>query len=77
MPHLTPYIKHGQLKSDNTLHVIGVIENPQRYHSRYRLFSEWHETMLRTPNVKVIGKPEFLEDCREYMRHRHEDDVCD
>ena len=53
MQHLADHIKHHNLRSDNTLHVIGVIENPMRYHSRYRLFREWYEAMLKTPNVEV------------------------
>lgn len=51
--HLFPHIHHGHLQSDNILHVIGVVENPMRYHSRYRLFREWLEAMENTPNVKV------------------------
>lgn len=51
--HLVSHIKNHHLVSDNTLHVIGVIENPMRYHSRYRLFREWYKAMLETPNVKV------------------------
>lgn len=51
--HLVNHINHSDLVSDNTLHVIGVIENPMRYHSRLRLFREWQEHMLSTPNVKL------------------------
>jgi hypothetical protein len=51
--HLSNHIKHQELRSDNTLHVIGVISNPVRYHSRYRLFKEWYERMKNTPNTKV------------------------
>lgn len=53
MSHLENQIKHSELVSDSTLHVIGVIENPMRYHSRYRLFREWYAAMLATANVKV------------------------
>jgi hypothetical protein len=53
MSHLTNYIKHQDLQSDNTLHVIGVISNPVRYQSRYRLFEQWASEMLATPNVKL------------------------
>ena len=52
--HLVDHIHHKQLVSDNILYVIGVISNPVRYHSRYRLFRKWREEMESTPNVKVI-----------------------
>lgn len=51
--HLVRHIKHSDLVSDSTLHVVGVISNAARYHSRYRLFREWYERMKVTPNVKV------------------------
>lgn len=51
--HIVSHIHHGDLKSDSTLHVVGVISNPIRYHSRYRLFREWEKKMLATPNVKL------------------------
>lgn len=41
------------LVSDSTLHVIGVISNPARYHSRYRIAREWAATMQATANVKL------------------------
>lgn len=51
--HLQNSIRHPELKSDNTLHVIGVISNPVRYHSRYRLFHQWAKEMVNTPNVEL------------------------
>lgn len=51
--HLVRHIKNTSLVSDNTMHVVGVIENAMRYQSRIRLFREWYEAMLNTPNVKV------------------------
>lgn len=51
--HLVSHIKNPHLKSDNTLHVIGVIQNPVRYHSRYRLFRNWAKEMVNTPNVQL------------------------
>ena len=51
--HLVSHIKNSGLQSDNTLHVIGVISNPVRFHSRYRLFKSWASEMLKTPNVKL------------------------
>lgn len=49
--HLVNHIKHPDLESNSTLHVIGVIQNAVRYHSRYRLFRQWAEEMAKTPNV--------------------------
>lgn len=51
--HLVSHIKHPELSNDNTLHVIGVISNPVRWHSRYRLFRKWKKEMLAAPNVKL------------------------
>lgn len=51
--HLVSHIRNPELRSDNTLHVIGVISNSVRYQSRYRLFREWYDRMLKTPNVQV------------------------
>lgn len=51
MSHLVSQIRRPTLISDNTLHVVGVLFNPMRYHSRYRLFREWYEEMTKTPNV--------------------------
>ena len=49
--HLVNHIKKPALAGDNTLHVVGVIQNAVRYHSRYRLFRQWVAEMLQTPNV--------------------------
>lgn len=46
-------IDHHELVSDSTLHVVAVISNTQRYHSRYRIFREWAKKMEATPNVKL------------------------
>ncbi len=51
--HIVNHIRHADLKSDSTLHVVGVMSNPMRYHSQLRLFREWEERMLATPNVKL------------------------
>jgi len=50
--HLVNHI-HGNLCTDETLHVIRVISNPARYHSRYRLAREQEIELLNTPNVKL------------------------
>lgn len=52
--HLVNHIQNPKLVSDSTLHVIGVISNPIRYHSRYRLYREWEKAMLATPHVNLI-----------------------
>lgn len=51
--HIASQIKHPELKSDNTLHVIGVVSNPVRYHSRYRLARDFMDEMESAPNVKA------------------------
>lgn len=51
--HLSNHIKNHNLRHDNTLHVVGVIQNPVRYHSRYRLFKQWANELVHTPNVKL------------------------
>lgn len=51
--HIVEQIKHQDLRSNNDLHVIGVIQNGARYHSRYRLFRQWLKKMQRTEGVKV------------------------
>lgn len=51
--HIVSQIRDNSLDVDNTLHVVGVISNPARYHTRYRLFRRWYKEMMQTPNVKV------------------------
>lgn len=51
--HLVNHIQNPGLENDNTLHVIGVIQNAVRFHSRYRLFREWAAEMVATPNVQL------------------------
>jgi hypothetical protein len=50
--HIVNQLK-APLVSDNTLHVIGVISNYARYHSRVGLFRQWYERMQAMPNVKL------------------------
>jgi len=52
--HIVNHIQHKKLSSNNTLYVIGVISNPVRYHSRYRLFREWKKEMESTPHVQLV-----------------------
>ena len=51
--HLVNHIHNPELRSNNVLHVIGVVSNPARYHSRYRLARDWYDEMAATKNVKV------------------------
>lgn len=75
MNHLVPQFKKPHLTKDNTLHVIGVVSNYARYHSRYRLFREWYERMKATPNVEVYvvevayGDHQF--ECTEFLNPKH------
>lgn len=76
--HLVNHIEHHHLRNDNTLHVVGVIQNSVRYHSRYRLFRQWVKEMLETPNVKLYvveavhgdRLPECEPKCGEYEYHK-------
>ncbi len=49
--HVVNSINRHDLVSDSTLHVVAVISNTQRYHSRYRLFRDFEAEMLKTANV--------------------------
>lgn len=51
--HLTNHIKHPDLRGDNVLHVMGVVSNPVRFHSRYRLARKWIEAMVGTACVHL------------------------
>lgn len=53
MSHIVNQIRNPALRHDNTLHVIGVIQNAARWHSRYRLFRRWLAQMQKTPHVKL------------------------
>lgn len=53
MSHLVDHIQHHDLASDNTLHVVAVVSNPERYHSRYRLTHDFIGRMVSTPHVKL------------------------
>ena len=52
--HLVDHVRNKALVKDNLLYVIGVVSNPERYHSRYRLFRKWMGAMENTPNVKLV-----------------------
>jgi hypothetical protein len=49
--HIVSHTRHPGLRSDNTLHVIGVCSNPPRFQSRYRLTRQWYDDMCKTTCV--------------------------
>lgn len=51
--HLVNHIHHPKLRSDSTLHVVGVVSNPVRYHSRYRIARDWIAHLRETKNVTL------------------------
>lgn len=52
--HLVNHIHNSdKMYGDNTLHVVRVISNPARYHSRYRLAREQEEFLKKCPNIKL------------------------
>lgn len=52
--HISPAVLNNhRLISDSTLHVVAVISNPARFHSRYRIFREWAAHMRATANVEL------------------------
>lgn len=51
--HISNAINNHELTNDSTLHVIGVVFNPVRYHSRYRIFRKWRTFMEQAANVKL------------------------
>lgn len=51
--HLSNHICNSDLVHDSTLHVIRVISNPARYHSRYRLARQQEHFLKTCPNIKL------------------------
>lgn len=51
--HIVSHIRKPELQRNNVLHVVAMVSNTVRYHSRYRLFRQWLAEMEQTPNVKV------------------------
>jgi hypothetical protein len=51
--HLVSHILKPHVRNHSVLHVVGVISNPVRYHSRYRLARKWIEEMAVTKNVEL------------------------
>lgn len=51
--HLVQHVQRHDLRSDNTLYVIGVVSNHARYQSRYRLARDFMARMEATPNVQL------------------------
>lgn len=51
--HIVNQIKNSGVQQTNVLHVVGVVSNPARWHSRYRLAREWQAAMRATPGVEL------------------------
>ncbi len=51
--HIVNSVQNHELVNDSTLHVVGVISNSVRYHSRYRIFREWEQFMREAANVQL------------------------
>lgn len=51
--HISSQIQHPTLVHDSTLHVVCVVSNPARYHSRYRLSRESLAELAATPHVAL------------------------
>jgi hypothetical protein len=51
--HLMPHVLQTELATDNVLHVVGVVSNTERYHSRYRLARDWIARMMATSHVQL------------------------
>lgn len=60
--------KSNELVGDNTLHVVRVVSNPARYHSRYRLARQQEEILKQCPNVKLYTvEAAFGKRCHELV----------
>jgi hypothetical protein len=78
MPHIEQHVRNTELVSDNILHVIGVVSNPVRYHSRYRIAREWIDHIKATPQTKLYmveaafgdRHHEVTDDCEDHLRVR-------
>jgi hypothetical protein len=69
--HLQDHILKPELIKENVLHVIGVISNPVRHHSRIRLAREWIRRMATTPYVQV-----HIVETAYGDRHHELEDIC-
>lgn len=69
--HITNHIFHPGVRGDGILYVVGVISNPVRYHSRYRIAREWIKAMACTAGVHLT-----LVECAYGDRHHELRDVC-
>lgn len=71
--HLVQHIRHGSLANDSTLHVVAVISNTERYHSRYRLARDFFTRMEATPHVRLhVVEAAFGDRVHEVTEHGHE-----
>lgn len=51
--HIVNQIHNHGVRESNVLHVVGVISNPARWHSRYRLARQWQEQMRAARGVEL------------------------
>jgi hypothetical protein len=71
--HLVQHIRHPDLVSDSTLHVVGVVSNPERFQARYRHARRWIEQMESTPNVRAyVVETAFGDRHHEIIDREHE-----
>lgn len=72
--HLVNHICHSdKLRHDNTLHVVRVISNPARYHSRYRLAREQEQFLKTCPGIKLYTvEAAFGDRCHELIHKTDE-----
>ncbi len=70
--HLHPHIQNPTLVNDNLLHVVCVVSNTSRYHSRYRLARKFIEEMKATPNVRLYIVEQAYGDRHYELTRDHE-----
>ncbi len=70
--HLHPHIQNPTLVNDNLLHVVCVVSNSSRYHSRYRLARKFIEEMKATPNVRLYIVEQAYGDRHHELTADHE-----
>lgn len=76
--HIKRHVNQTETRQDHMLHVIGVVSNPVRYQSRYRIAREWIEHMLATQYVKLtvveaaFGDRHFEIDKQEMFKEKYD-----
>src|SRR5712691_12846836 len=58
--HSSNFVQHpgiyqpwSEWSEDQTLHIVGVYNNPFRWRKRRELFEDWRRHMMAAPNVKL------------------------